>query len=191
MASIHSKIPKEFWLWAIKAERHLSRETKFLGWLADDRGMLVGCGDGQWRGKKKKNGEDKWFISYHSQPVLIKTSWQMHTAARETSWLRTQCLWNVKIAWLFICCLDLILWIPLHPLILLQALCILRHKEQRNIWVLVWTSVMNPSNILFPSKVIFNFIAVCLCILPNNRLDKIPTGKTALKGPSVLRKSLI
>lgn len=25
---------------------------------------------------------------------------------------------------------------------------------------------MNPSHILFPSKVIFNFIAVCLCILP-------------------------
>lgn len=105
-------------------------------------------------------------------------------------WLRRQCLWNVKISWLFICCLDLILWIPLHPLILLQALCILHHKVERNIWVLVWTSVMNPSNILFPSKVIFNFIAVCLCILPNNCLDRIPTGKNDSEGSVSLEETI-
>lgn len=149
---------------------------------------VVGCRDRQWREKKKEKMEtDKWFISYHGQPALIKTSW-LACSGKASLLARDAVPMNVKISWLFICCLDLILWIPLHPLVLLQALCILRHKEQRNIWVLVWTSVMNPSNILFPSKVIFNFIAVCLCILPNNRLDKIPTGKTAPKGPSVLRK---
>lgn len=49
---------------------------------------------------------------------------------------------------------------------------------------------MNPSNILFPSKVIFNFIAVCLCILPNNCLDRIPTGKNDSDGSVSLEKTI-
>lgn len=49
---------------------------------------------------------------------------------------------------------------------------------------------MNPSNILFPSKVIFNFIAVCLCILPNNCLDRIPTGKNDSEGSVSLEETI-
>jgi len=49
---------------------------------------------------------------------------------------------------------------------------------------------MIPSEgILFPSKVLWGFTAVCLCILPSNHVSNIHIGKMALKG-SCLRKLL-
>lgn len=41
---------------------------------------------------------------------------------------------------------------------------------------------MNPSHTLFPSEVIFYFIAACLCMLRNDRLDTARIGEMALKG---------
>lgn len=75
---VPSEIPKDFWLEAIKLERRLSRETKFLGLLEEKMVTVVGCGDGQ----KKERERDKWFISYRSQPALIKTSLQMYSSER-------------------------------------------------------------------------------------------------------------
>lgn len=71
---------------------------------------------------------------------------------------------------------------PFPALILLQTLCIFYHKEEGNIWAVVWNSVMNPSNILFPSKVIFNFIAVCLCIPPTITRTIFILGKNGFGG---------
>lgn len=42
---------------------------------------------------------------------------------------------------------------------------------------------MSPSEgILFPSKILLDFIAVCLCILPSNHVNNIHIGKMTLKG---------
>lgn len=40
---------------------------------------VVGCGDGH---EKEERETDKWFISYRSQPALIKTSLQMYSSER-------------------------------------------------------------------------------------------------------------
>lgn len=123
--------------------------------------------------------------------MLIKTSLQMYVSKETSASSGGMCLYNHKdilvIYLLFGTSPFPRKQVPHHSpaaLILLQPLCIFCHKEEGNIWTVVWTSVMNPSNILFPSKVIFDFIAVCLCILPSDHLDGIRIGKMALKGSS-------
>lgn len=82
---------------------------------------------------------------------------------------------------------------PLPPasksttLILLQALDIIQHKEEGNMGPCLdfcnESFRMSPSEgILFPSKILLDFIAVCLCILPSNHVNNIHIGKMTLKG---------
>lgn len=148
-------------------ERRISRGTKFISLLKGQRGR------GQGDGENRKTGQ--LFISYHSQPTLIKTSLQMYISREPSAGRGGLRLCNhkeVSVIYLMFGFYPLPPQAsptppPRCPQFITSTLCI-HHKQEGHIWALVWTSVMNLSNRLFPSKVIFYFIAVCLCILPND-----------------------
>lgn len=84
------------------------------------------------------------FISYHMQPMLIKTSLQMYISKETSARSGGMCLYNhkdISVIYLLFGAYPLPQQaspIPPPPaLTLLQALCIFRRKEEGNIWALV------------------------------------------------------